>query len=48
MFEEEEQQQAVQPLKAALEEAVAAAEAEGRTRQPGLQQPLPHCFTASV
>ena len=43
MFEEEEQQQAVPPLKAALEDAVAAAEAEGRTRQPGLQQPLLEC-----
>lgn len=35
MFEEEEQQQDVPPLKAALEGATAAAEAEGRTRQPG-------------
>lgn len=36
MFEEEEQQQTVPPLKAALEDAVAAAEAEGRMRQPGV------------
>ncbi len=35
MFEEEEQQQEVSPLKAALEEAVSAAEAQGRTKQPG-------------
>jgi len=35
MFEEEEQEQEVTPLKAALEEAVSAAEAQGRSRQPG-------------
>lgn len=36
MFEEEEeQQQDVGPLKAALEEAAAAAEAEGRSKRPG-------------
>ena len=35
MFEEEEQEQEVSPLKAALEEAVSAAEAQGRSRQPG-------------
>ncbi len=35
MFEEEEQEQQVTPLKAALEEAVSAAEAQGRSRQPG-------------
>lgn len=36
MFEEEEeQQQDVGPLKAALEDAAAAAEAQGRSRQPG-------------
>lgn len=33
--EEEEQQQDVGPLKAALEEAAAAAEAQGRSKQPG-------------
>lgn len=42
MFEqEEEQQQNVGPLKAALEAAAAAAEAQGRSKQPG--QPRP-CF----
>lgn len=46
MFEEEEQHQAVPPLKAALEDAVLAAEAEGRTRQPGSQQPLLERVTA--
>lgn len=35
MFEEEEEQQDVAPLKAALEEAAAAAEAQGRSKQPG-------------
>ncbi len=35
MFEEEEQEQEVSPLKAALEEAVSAAEAQGRSKQPG-------------
>lgn len=35
MFEEEEQEQEVSSLKAALEEAVSAAEAQGRSRQPG-------------
>ena len=37
MFAEEEQEQQVSPLKAALDEAAAAAEAEGRTKQPGQQ-----------
>lgn len=36
MFEEEEeQQQDVAPLEVALKEAAAAAEAQGRSRQPG-------------
>lgn len=40
MFEEdEEQQQGVGPLKAALEEAAAAAEAQGRSKQPGKPRP---------
>ncbi|KAL3155776.1 hypothetical protein ABBQ32_012792 [Trebouxia sp. C0010 RCD-2024] len=39
MFEEdEEQQQGVGPLKAALEEAAAAAEAQGRSKQPGARR----------
>lgn len=35
MFEEEEQEQEVTPLKAALEEAATAGEVQGRSRQPG-------------
>ncbi|DBB03503.1 TPA: hypothetical protein ACH3X3_010855 [Trebouxia sp. C0006] len=38
MFEEEEQEQEVSPLKAALEEAVSAAEAQGRSKQPGARR----------
>lgn len=41
MFEEEEQEQEVTPLKAALEEAVSAAEAQGRSKQPGEATALP-------
>ena len=33
--EEEEQEQDVAPLRAALEEAAAATEAQGRAKQPG-------------
>ena len=44
MFEEEEQEQSVPGLKAALEEALAAAEAEGRSRQSGVHKAaLPAC-----
>ena len=47
MFEEEEeQQQDVAPLKAALQEAAAAAEAQGRSKQPGRATATPgaHLF----
>ena len=47
MFEEEEEQgQDVAPLRAALEEAVAAAEAQGRSKQPG-QAAAPHGQSSS-
>ncbi len=38
MFDEEEQERDVAPLKAALEEAASAAEAQGRSKQPGWAQ----------
>ena len=49
MFDEEEEQQDVAPLKAALEEAAAAAEAQGRSKQPGQANAMhehtsPSCF----
>lgn len=47
--EEEAQEQDVAPLRAALEEAAAAAEAQGRSKQPGQASfslaPV-HCFSS--